>query len=44
MSPNKTEQEILDVIKKDEKILKYLKNNKIKRNIYIKDKLLNIII
>ena len=44
ISPNKTEQEILDVIKNDEKIYKYLKNNKIKRNIYIKDKLLNVII
>ena len=42
--PNKTLEEILELIKKDETIKKYLKDYKIKKNIYIKDKLINLII
>ena len=41
---NETEKEILDIIKKDEKIYKYINNKKIKKSIYIKNKLINIII
>ena len=42
--PNKTLEEILELIKKDETIKKYLKDYTIKKNIYIKDKLINLII
>ncbi len=42
--PDKTENEIMNIIKKDEKIMKYIQNKEIKRNIYIKNKLMNIII
>tara|TARA_X000000950_G_scaffold284379_1_gene387360 strand:- start:978 stop:3512 length:2535 start_codon:yes stop_codon:yes gene_type:complete len=43
-SKNTTEENILSIIKHDEKIRKYLDNFTIKKKIYIKDKLLNIII
>ncbi len=41
---DKTEKELLDEIKKDDKLLKYFDNKEIKKNIYIKNKLINIII
>ena len=41
---DKTEKELLDEIKKDNKLLKYFDNKEIKKNIYIKNKLINIII
>ena len=41
---DQTENEIMNLIKKDEKIMKYFQNNEIKKNIYIKNKLINIII
>ena len=39
-----SEEEILKVIKKSEKINKFLDNNEIKKTIYVKDKLINLII
>jgi leucyl-tRNA synthetase len=39
-----SETEIMKLIYKDQKIAKYLVNNKIKKQIYIKNKLINIII
>ncbi len=44
IKPDKSENELLEIIKKDEKINKYLQNNMIKKNIYVKNKLINIII
>ena len=41
---NSAEKEIMELIKNDEKIMKYLQSNKIKKNIYIENKLINIII
>ena len=41
---NTTETEIMELVYKDQKINKYLIENKIKRQIYIKNKLINIII
>ena len=41
---NATESEILQLTNKDQKIAKYLLDNKIKKQIYIKNKLINIII
>ena len=38
------EDELFDEIKKDEKIINYLSNNKIKRKIYVKNKIINLII
>ena len=38
------EQDILIEIKKNEKIKKFLENKKIKKNIYIKNKLINLIV
>ena len=42
--PNIKEEKLFEIIKNDEKIIKYLDQVEIKRKIYIKDKLLNIII
>ncbi len=42
--PNITEEKLLEKIKNDEKMTKYLYQRNIKKKIYIKDKLLNIII
>ena len=39
-----SETEIIKMVYKDQKIAKYLVNNKIKKQIYIKNKLINIII
>ena len=41
---NMQEEELIEIIKEDQKILKYLEGKNIKRKIYIKDKLMNIII
>ena len=41
---NTKEEDILNIVQNDKKIMKYLDNITIKRKIYIKDKLLNIII
>ena len=41
---NVTEKEIMELIYKDEKISKYLIDNNIKKQIYIKNKLINIIV
>jgi len=38
------EDELFNEIKKDEKIINYLGNNKIKRKIYVKNKIINLII
>ena len=42
--PNITEEKLLELIKNDEKIIKYIDQKNVKKKIYIKDKLLNIII
>ena len=42
--PNSSETEIMKLVYEDPKIAKYLVNNKIKKQIYIKNKLINIII
>jgi len=44
LDPDKTEEEILEIIRKEKQIVKYLQDNQIKKSIYIKNKLLNIII
>ena len=41
---NINEQTLIQLIKKNEKIKKYLKNKKIVRTIYVKDRLINLII
>ena len=41
---NSSETEIMKIVYEDQKIAKYLINNKIKKQIYIKNKLINIII
>ena len=42
--PNISEDNLFEIIIKDEKLNKYLNKKDIKRKIYIKDKLLNIIV
>ena len=42
--PGITEEKLFQIIKNDEKIMKYFDQKNIKKKIYIKDKLLNIII
>ena len=42
--PNINEEKLFEIIKNDEKIMKFLIQKNIKKKIYIKDKLLNIII
>jgi len=42
--PNVSEEKLFVIINKDETLSKYLKQKEIKRKIYIKDKLMNIII
>ena len=44
LKPNVSEEDLLQKILKDHTLNKYLINNKIKRKIYIKDKLFNVII
>ncbi len=44
IKPDKSEKEILEIVKKDQKISKYINNNEIKKNIYVENKLINIII
>ncbi len=43
-SPNMSEENLFELINKNKALNKYLHNQKIKRKIYIKDKLINIII
>ena len=42
--PNINEEKLFEIMKNDEKIMKYFDQKKIKKKIYIRDKLLNIII
>ena len=42
--PNVNEEKLFEIMKNDEKIMKYFDQKKIKKKIYIRDKLLNIII
>ena len=42
--PNTTQEKLFEIIQNDEKITKYLVQKDIKKKIYLKDKLLNIII
>ncbi len=42
--PNIDEEKLFEIIENDEKIMKYLNQQNIKKKIYIKDKILNIII
>ncbi len=42
--PNITEEKLFEIVKNDEKISKYLHQKNVKRKIYIKDKLLNLIV
>ncbi len=44
LMPNTTEDELFEIIRNDQSIKKYLDNQIIKRKIFIKDKLFNIII
>ena len=44
MTPDKEENEILEISKNNEQINKYIQNNEIKKSIYVKNKLLNIIL
>ena len=41
---NSSEKDIIELIKQDEKLNKYLLNKEMKRKIYVKDKLINIIL
>ena len=41
---NIAEKDLLDLIKENQEINKYLKDNKIKKNIFIPNKLINIIV
>ena len=41
---NIPENDLMEIIKLDDKISKYIKDNQIKKKIYIKNKLLNVII
>ena len=43
-TPNITEENLFKIIKKEETLRKYFDNVEIKRKIYVKDKLINIII
>tara|TARA_B100000963_G_scaffold191632_1_gene166748 strand:- start:1871 stop:4405 length:2535 start_codon:yes stop_codon:yes gene_type:complete len=42
--PNIIEEKLFEILRNDEKVMKYLDQKNIKRKIYIKDKLLNIIV
>ena len=42
--PNITEEKLFEIMRNDEKIMKYFDQKNIKKKIYIKDKILNIII
>jgi len=44
MNTGSTEEEVLKIAKEQEKLKKYIENKEIKKTIFIKDKLLNIII
>ena len=42
--PNLSEEKLFEIIKNDETLIKYINQKDIKRKIFIKDKLMNIII
>ena len=42
--PGISEENVLELINNDKTLLKYINNKKIKRKIYVKDKLINLII
>ena len=42
--PNMTEENLFEIIKNDETLMKYIDQKNLKRKIYIQDKLINIII
>ena len=42
--PDISEENLLQIVNNDEKIVKHLNNNIIKKKIYIKNKLLNVIV
>ena len=44
LKKNTEEKELLSLIQKDEKLNKYLENKKIKKQIFVKNKILNLII
>ena len=44
IEPDKSEEELFEIIRNDEKIVKYIQNTVIKKKIYIKNKLMNIIV
>ena len=44
LKKNSDEKELLNIINKDEKLFKYIKNEKIKKQIFIKNKIINFII
>ena len=41
---NSNEENILSHVLKDKKLIKYIENNKIKKQIFVKNKLMNLII
>ncbi len=44
IEPDKSEEELFEIIKNDEKINKYIQGTEIKKKIYVKNKLINIIV
>ncbi len=44
IEPDLSEEELFEIIKNDEKIIKYIQDTEIKKKIYIKNKLMNIIV
>ena len=42
--PNITEEKLFDIIKNDFRFTKYIQNKNIQRKIFVKDKLINLII
>ena len=44
LKENTEEDEIIDLIKKDNKLFKYLENKEIKKQIFVKNKIMNLII
>ena len=44
LKKNTDQKEILSLIKKDEKLNKYIENKKIKKQIFVKNKIMNLIV
>ena len=42
--PNISEEKLFEIINNDETLIKYINKNKVKKKIYIQDKLMNIIV